>query len=204
MELAIILSIVNVAVISVPLIIWLFRDCTLDFELTAETFFRLIDQGESLFAYGAIVPEGAAAKITDVTLRLVKIDDATKSYPLKVLAYGTRERSFGTSAEHYFYTRSPVHYLPVDQVYRPVWHCVLETYASAIEIEFREWENYLLGLKTKHADAPADDEDLKRKVEQEVEARRSSLISAVMDKVQLERGFIALRRRSTTHHAAAR
>lgn len=121
----------------------------LEFRLTSEVFYRLTESGESLFPNAAIVPEGAPAKITRVDVVLDKTDSPTKSYPLKVIAFGTKERSLTPLAAHHFYSRSPYHYLAGDQVLRPVRHCLLGTYDTVIESQFRDFHRGLVGLHLK-------------------------------------------------------
>jgi len=184
---AFILGVVNVVCISIPVLLWLFKGSKLDFRLTSEVFFRLLDNGESLFANAAIVPEKAAIKMIDVRVTLTKTDTPVKTYPLKVIAFGTKAPSKTPSAEHLFYTRSPYHYLPADQVVRPLWHCLLTHYSADFEGRFREFDNYLLEIE-KQRRQQQQKASLASDLQKSVQAKIEESSAAIMEHVQLEPG----------------
>lgn len=188
---AFVLGIFNTALIAGPALNWLLKDAKLDFRLTLEVFFRLIEEGESLFANAAIVPEGAAVKLTDVTLTLTKTDSPTKSYPVKVIAFGTKAPSSQPSAQHLFYTKSPYHYMPENQVLRPLWHCVLGSYCKQIKEQFTAFDEFLLELARQGSKAQKAGQTIAG-VDQQVAAEISKRVVAIMEHVQLEAGTFSL------------
>ena len=188
---AFVLGIFNTALIAGPALNWLLKDAKLDFRLTLEVFFRLIEEGESLFANAAIVPEGAAVKLTDVTLTLTKTDSPTKSYPVKVIAFGTKTPSSQPSAQHLFYTKSPYHYLPENQVLRPLWHCVLGSYCKQIKEQFTAFDEFLLEFARKESEAQKAGQTISG-VDEQVHVEISKRVVAIMEHVQLEAGTFSL------------
>lgn len=188
---AFVLGIFNTALIAGPVLNWLFKDAKLDFRLTLEVFFRLIEEGETLFANAAIVPEGAAVKLTDVRLTLAKTDSPTKSYPVKVIAFGTKAPFSAPSADHLFYTTSPYHYMPENQVLRPVWHCVLDSYSRQIKEQFRTFDDFLLQLARRGSEAHKTGQTV-ADADKQVEAEISKRVVAIMEHVQLEAGTFRL------------
>jgi len=108
-----------------------FRFPKLDVRLTRDMFFRLIDDGEALFCHAVLLARNGPVLIQDINLTLKRKGNrarAEKVFPIQILKFGEKVKGPALTAEHHFFSSSPLLYLPENQPLRAVYLGVQREY----------------------------------------------------------------------------
>jgi hypothetical protein len=117
---------------------------TLELRLTNEIFFRLINEGESLFANAVYLARNGVSEIKDIYFILEKNYTnltSRKTFQLKPLRFGKKVRSGhnNTLPNHYFFTPSPLNFIGNNKVERQLCLAVISEYDTVIKGKFQEF-----------------------------------------------------------------
>jgi len=186
---AFIASLCLTVLIIIEIILRLLRKPAFDFRLTRDTFVRLIERGECIYAYGVLVSYDTGALIQSVEATLIKSDNPTKQFPLNIVSVGEKFRSNEGSALHYFHSSSPLAFIPDNRPQHIVYLCSQETYAEAIRNHFMEFTSRLYQIKEQNM--PVDDSNVDS-VSSEIESVVHNSCSKIMEQIQIEPGEYTL------------
>jgi hypothetical protein len=162
----------------------------LELRLTKEIFIRINDFGDSFFLNAVYLSLNNPVLVTSADVSLLKTDGAVKTYPMEVRFLGEKVRGQGPWAEHYFYSSSPLTFVPASTPIRSVYMCVHSAYSSRFEELVREFESWLLryrqGLQGRNLDTATEEE--RAQIVADIMARVEEQVRKAMQIVQLEEG----------------
>jgi hypothetical protein len=178
----------------IGIIIQLIKKPTLKFRLTREIFFRLTDSyAESIFANGVLISENGGVFIDDISFKLNKLNNPTKSFKLRCAFFGEKVRGLSPISDFNWYSTSPLAYVPVVLPQRMSYLLVQEAYEESMKKVFIDFRNNILETHRIFRDTPAplEQEQREQKVHQLYE--RVMVIvkdysSKIMEIVQIEAG----------------
>lgn len=110
-------------------VVGLLRGGKLDLRLTRELFVRLIDPGECFFAHAVLVSHYGGVLIENARASIRKENGSIKEFPLEIIQYGEKYRSEIGIPQYYFYTTSPLAFIPQNNTYRYIYLCAHEKYS---------------------------------------------------------------------------
>lgn len=164
------------------------KKTSLEFLLTKETFIRLLEHGECIYADGVIVSYGSGAVIQAVNVLLEKTDGANKQFQLDVLNVGEKYRSDEGFSRHHFYSTSPLAFVPPDRPQRIIYLCSQQSYAESIQKHFNNYSMYLYELRNRYSQMTNMDQNTTQALLDEIRSAVNEVCNKVMDQVQLEAG----------------
>lgn len=174
----------------VDVLIRLWRSPYLKLVLTDELFFRLLENGESLYVNAILIANDSGALVQDVSIELEKSDGASrKSLQLRIRQIGEKQRIVGDGHEYYFYSSSPTYFVPENNMERVVYLCTYQSYDMQTERLFADINEKLSEVTRQYVGAPTPwSEETVRNVDLEVKPVIKRAVDSLMDKVQIEEG----------------
>jgi len=169
------------------------RKPILELRITREFFLRIFESGECFYVNAVLVAYNAGALIESVKVELKRHNGATKSFNLNVVNFGEKVRSEALTPRYYFYSNSPISFLPDSIPQRVTYLCSQEEYAESIRRAYADFVNGLLTLKEKYA--PAAEEGNSEKLAaaaQETVSAMQETCSRIVESLQIEPGNHAL------------
>ncbi|MDI6449495.1 hypothetical protein [Anaerobaca lacustris] len=165
-----------------------FRKATLEVVLTREVFYRILDNGECLYANAVLVAYDAGALVQDIEAVLSKHNGATKTFTLRIAQIGEKYRASDGTYQFSFHSTSPLSFVPVNSPQRIVYICEQESYANATRSSFLEFHRRLWEIKARYEPVQAADETMVMQLFQDLTALRDESCTEIMDQVQIEPG----------------
>ena len=170
-----------------------FRIPELDVRLTRDLFFRLIDSGEALFCHAVLLARNGPVLIQDITIMLKRVgkrDRAEKQYPIQILNFGEKVKGPAITAEHHFYSSSPLLYLAENTPLRAVYLGVQREYHASQQRTVQEFIAKILELKEKYAQTPTEslEQETGQQALSEIDALIKDSYNKMLALIQLEIG----------------
>lgn len=170
-----------------------FRFPKLDVRLTRDMFFRLIDDGEALFCHAVLLARNGPVLIQDINLTLKRKGSrarAEKVFPIQILKFGEKVKGPAFTAEHHFYSSSPLLYLQENQPLRAVYLGVQCEYHPRQRRSVEKFTAQIIELKSKYGQtsSQAIDSETAEQVLHELDNIISESFGEMVGLIQLETG----------------
>jgi len=172
---------------------------TLEARLTKEIFFRLVDDGECAFLNAIYLVRNGAVEVRRMALRLTRLGESPRSYPLEVLRLGEKRLGQGPLADFVFYTESPLFFLTPNLSSRPVILAGFSEHLAVVRETIRQFQARALDLRDKlresatSAVSDAEKRSLYDEAAANLEALTQEFTAMLSDATQLEPGEFNLR-----------
>ena len=166
------------------------RHPKLSVALTKETFFRIIDSGEALFCNAILLAQGGPVLVTSVAATLKKTDQPQKTFPLEILQFGEKTKGANVTAEHFFFTSSPLVHIPAGVPQRTVYFCVQSKYRDLIRGAATGFPNEVLALK--YAMIERGEQVARTEILKQLQHIVNDYASRTMEQIQIEPGTYVL------------
>lgn len=169
---------------------FIFTKSKLDVALTREVFFRILEDGESLYANVVLVAYDTGALITKIIVKLSKVDGSKKEFPLRVAQIGEKYRTDDGGFKFYFSTSSPLWFVPENSPQRQIYLCEYASYADPTKNEFQQFQQNIQQIKLKYPAPPDANIDPMgfSQFTADIENVVRTTLSNIMDKIQIEAG----------------
>ena len=121
--------------------------------LTRDLFFRLIDDGEALICHAVLLARNGPVLIQRISLTLKRNgshNTAEKVFPIQILRFGEKVKGPALTAEHHFFSSSPLLYLPENAPLRAVYLGVQREYYPRQRRALQNFSAKILELKRKY------------------------------------------------------
>jgi hypothetical protein len=159
----------------------------LDVRLTREAKFRIADSGETIVCNAVLLARNRPVLVRNMAAVLLKKDVPNKSFPLEILQFGERTKGVNSNPEDYFYSVSPLAFVPHSVPQRGVYVCVQAAYKDSIHAAVRSFETSLLELKDRYSEEQKEHPTL-AEVVHHVRALIDECAGRMMESLQIEPG----------------
>jgi len=164
------------------------RRATLELVLTREVFYRLLDNGECLYANVVLVAYDSGALVQDIKATLSKHSGATKTFHLRIAQIGEKYRTSDGNYQFSFHSTSPLSFVPVNNPQRMVYICEQDSYANATRTSFFEFNRRLAEIKGQYETIEAPDDNTIAQLRTDVGVVVDESCAQIMDQMQIEPG----------------
>lgn len=182
----------------IKFILQLLKNANLEVILTRDLFFRLTNLGEILFCNAVILSKQGDVEVRDINLSLVKKSgDSRKNYKLDIVQIGEKvARENETSAQHLFYTSSPITYITSEKLERPLYMAVLTEYSdqirSNIELFVMDIQDFADNLRNQLTQIQDNQDLFIQAISNKIDQSISEYLPRIVSAVQLEAGTYEL------------
>jgi hypothetical protein len=168
----------------------IFTRSKLDIALTRDVFFRILENGESLYANVVLAAYDTGALIKNILANLTKVDASKKVFPLRVAQIGEKYRADDGDSKYYFSTTSPLCFVPENFPQRQIYLCEYASYADPTKNEFQQFQQNILQVKLKYPVPPDSNTDPTgfSQFKTDIDNVIQNTLSNIMDKIQIEAG----------------
>lgn len=161
--------------------------------LTRDMFFRLIEDGETLFCHAVLLARNGPVLIRDIDLTLKRKGNrarAEKLFPIQILRFGEKVKGPALTAEHHFFSSSPLLYLPENQPLRAVYLGVQREYHPRQRRAVENFAARIIALKSNYSQisTQAIDAETADRVLQELDEIINDSYREMVGLIQLEAG----------------
>lgn len=166
---------------------------TLDFRLTKELRVAINKGGECVLVTGVLVANDSGVLIEEATAELSKTGASEKNFKLELTAIGEKIRNDAGLPVDYFFSTSPIFFVPHNTPVRLVYGFRISHYAEQITRVLNEFEFNILKLKSGMNDTIPTDEPALSEYRENVLKVVDTATAQTSDVIQVEGGEYALK-----------
>jgi hypothetical protein len=175
----------------------LFHFPKLEIRLTKEVFFRLIEDGETIFTNAVFIARHGPIEITNVRFRLARISGSQKVYTFSPKNIGNKVANPPSPyAANNFWTKSCKMFLVENVPTHILFLSALEEYSTAFKNVTEDFStkvtNYQADLQTKLSEIQENEQEYLQKINNELSSIETEACTSLIKFVQLEPGTYEL------------
>ncbi len=143
-----------------------------------------------MFANAVLIARNGSVLVETAALEIGKVDGSLKNFPVNVVHVGEKVRATGVIAEHFFYSTSPLDFIPSDVPRRVLYRGEFRDYAAAAQENWTAFEKWLATYKAENGlgFAPIADKDEGAKIIKDVEPHVREHVERMLAGDQREAG----------------